>query len=179
MLINIKHQHGVGLMEVLVALLVLAIGVLGFIALQYRAVEATSESTYRVQAINIARDLAERVRVNRDMLGEADAEGKYPSGTYMGEIYDAAKQKSSTKNCFTSNCTTSELADFDVAQVTTRAQSVGMSMRVIPCQGNSDKRSCVYVAWGDTSPTDGTGTGDCTNSTSYNPASTCLVMAWY
>lgn len=36
-------QKGVGLIEILVALLVLAIGVLGFVALQYRAVEATSE----------------------------------------------------------------------------------------------------------------------------------------
>lgn len=62
------HQRGVGLMEILVALLVLAIGVLGFIALQYRAVEATSESGYRVQAINLARDMAERIRVNRGAI---------------------------------------------------------------------------------------------------------------
>lgn len=175
----IHDQRGAGLMEVLISLLVLAIGVLGFIALQYRAVEATSESTYRIQAINIARDFAERVRVNRGMVGEADAKGKYASDTYMGEISDPAKQKSSTKDCFASNCTTSELADFDVAQVTTRAQSAGMSMNVIPCQGNSDGRSCVYVAWGDTSATNGTGTGDCTNSTSYNPRSTCLIMELY
>ena len=63
-----NYQHGVGLVEVLVAMLVLAIGVLGFVALQYRAVEATSESSYRVQAINTARDLAERVRVNRGVV---------------------------------------------------------------------------------------------------------------
>jgi len=137
---TINYQRGVGLIEVLVAMLVLSIGVLGFIALQYRAVEATLESTYRVQAINIARDL---------------------------------------KNCFTENCTTAELADFDVAQVATRTRSVGMTMNVIECQGNSDGRNCVYVAWGDTSATDGTGEGDCTNSTAYNPASTCLIMELY
>lgn len=38
-----SYQVGVGLMEILVALLVLALGILGFIALQYRAVEATAE----------------------------------------------------------------------------------------------------------------------------------------
>ena len=58
------RQLGVGLMEVLVALLILSIGVMGFIALQYRAVEATAESSARIQAINLARDLAERMRVN-------------------------------------------------------------------------------------------------------------------
>ena len=165
---TINYQSGVGLIEVLVAMLVLAIGVLGFIALQYRAVEVTLESTYRVQAINIARDLAERVRVNRGVID-----------TYMEEIEDPDKQTASTKNCFTENCTTAELADFDVAQVATRTRSVGMTMNVIECQGNSDGRNCVYVAWGDTSATDGTGEGDCTNSTAYNPASTCLIMELY
>ncbi|ENU20875.1 MAG: type IV pilus modification protein PilV [Acinetobacter bohemicus] len=165
---TINYQSGVGLIEVLVAMLVLAIGVLGFIALQYRAVEVTLESTYRVQAINIARDLAERVRVNRGVID-----------TYMAEIEDPDEQTTSTKNCFTENCTTAELADFDVAQVATRTRSVGMTMNVIECQGNSDGRNCVYVAWGDTSATDGTGEGDCTNSTAYNPASTCLIMELY
>ena len=118
--------------------------------------------------MNIARDMAERIRANRDGLS-----------TYESEISTASNQSNFTTDCMAATCTAANLADFDVAQVTTRAQSVGMSMRVIPCQGNSDKRSCVYVAWGDTSPTDGTGTGDCTNSTSYNPASTCLIMEVY
>ena len=170
MLINIKHQHGVGLMEVLVALLVLAIGVLGFIALQYRAVEATSESTYRVQAINLARDLAERIRVNRGALA-----------TYESELKTAANQTTSAKNCFTGNCTLTELADFDVSQVVTRARSVGMAVNLVACPGNNDGRNCVYVAWGDTAPLDGAtnGEGNCTTSTAYDPASTCLIMELY
>lgn len=163
-----NYQHGVGLVEVLVAMLVLAIGVLGFVALQYRAVEATAESSYRVQAINIARDLAERVRVNRGVVA-----------TYMQEMGDPDNQTTSTVNCFTTNCSPAELADFDVSQVTTRARSVGMTMNVIECQGNNDGRNCVYVAWNDTSATDGTGDGDCTNSTAYNPVSTCLIMELY
>lgn len=165
---TINSQSGVGLVEVLVALLVLAIGVLGFITLQYRAIEATAESGYRVQAINIARDFAERVRVNRGVVG-----------VYMEQIEDPDKQITSTKDCFSNNCNTTELADFDVAQVTTRARSLGMTMNVIECQGNSDGRNCVYVAWGDTSATNGTAQGDCTNNTAYNPASTCLIMELY
>ncbi|MEG1640035.1 MAG: hypothetical protein RR284_03815, partial [Ruthenibacterium sp.] len=49
------------LFEALVALLILAVGVLGFVALQYRAIEASSEGANRVQAINLARDLAEKI----------------------------------------------------------------------------------------------------------------------
>lgn len=170
MLVGIKHQRGVGLIEVLVALLVLAIGVLGFIALQYRAVEATSESTYRIQAINLARDLAERIRLNRGALS-----------TYETELKVAANQSISTKNCFTANCTISELADFDVSQVTIRAKSVGMAVNLVTCPGNSDGRNCVYVAWGDTAPLNGetNGEGNCTTNTAYDPISTCLIMEMY
>ena len=66
----VKVQRGVGMVEVLVALLVLAIGVLGFSALQLRALQATAEATDRTMAMNLARDLADRIRINR--LGLAD-----------------------------------------------------------------------------------------------------------
>lgn len=77
-----SHQRGVGMMEILVALLILVIGVLGFVALQYRVLEASSESTYRVQAITIARDLAERIRVNKNAYS-----------VYQSEFGTATKQK--------------------------------------------------------------------------------------
>jgi len=63
-----KRQTGVGLVEVLVALVLLSIAVLGFVALQIRAITASNEATMNVQATNIARDLAERMRMNRDGL---------------------------------------------------------------------------------------------------------------
>lgn len=171
---TINNQRGVGLVEVLVALLVLAIGVLGFIALQYRAVEATSEAINRVQAINIARDMAERIRVNREALG-----------TYKTEIQTADKQTSFATNCIESTCSTIALADFDVSQVVTKASDLGMSMNMQLCPLNEDGRNCIYVAWGETSATDGNGAGDCTNtneiegSTSYSNTSTCVIMETY
>ena len=63
-MIIIKHQKGVGLMEVLVALLLLAIGVLGYTVLQLRAVDASSEALSRSQGMLILRGLAENIRAN-------------------------------------------------------------------------------------------------------------------
>lgn len=60
-----KKNQGVGMVEVLVALTLLAIGVLGFTALQLRAVDATAEANNRIQAMNLARDLAERIRATK------------------------------------------------------------------------------------------------------------------
>lgn len=165
---KMSNQEGVGLVEILVALLVLAIGILGFIALQYRAVEATSEAINRVQAMNIARDMAERIRANRDGLA-----------TYKTETSTAANQADFTTNCMTTACSAANLADFDVAQVTTKASAFGMTVNMLSCAGNNDGRNCLYVAWGDTSATDGTGAGDCTNGTSYNSSSTCVIMETY
>jgi type IV pilus assembly protein PilV len=163
-----SSQKGVGLIEILVALLVLAIGILGFIALQYRAVESTSEAINRVQAMNIARDMAERIRANRDGLA-----------AYKAQTGTAANQFAYNTNCITTACSAADLADFDVAQVTQKASVLGMTVNMLSCAGNSDGRNCLYVAWGDTSATDGTGTGDCTNGTSYNGASTCVIMETY
>lgn len=61
---KMRAQRGVGMVEVLVALLLLAIGVLGFTALQLRAVSASMEASNQVLALNLARDLTERMRAN-------------------------------------------------------------------------------------------------------------------
>lgn len=163
-----KNQRGVGLVEILVALVILGVGILGFVALQFRALEATTEGSYRIQALNVARDLAEKMRVNRSALD-----------TYRSEIGDATKQTTFTRNCLTAECTAIELADFDVENSVRYAQNLGMVVNVLDCQGNADGRACIYVAWNNTSPTDGDNTEDCTTGTSYNPSSTCLIMEVY
>lgn len=173
---NSSHsQIGVGLMEVLVSLLILSIGVMGFIALQYRAVDAMAESGSRIQAINLARDLAERVRVNRGA-----------ENTYINQLNTASEQQNFSVNCFSQNCTSTNLADFDVAQVALKARSMAMTVNILNCQGNADGRQCIYVAWGDTAATNAdtssgstTGEGDCTSGNAYVPNSTCLIMEVY
>lgn len=168
-MIKMHKQQGVGLIEVLVALLVLAIGVMGFIALQYRAVEATAESGSRIQAINVARDLAERMRINRGA-----------EEVYAYHLNTASAQRLFKTNCFTTNCTSDDLADFDVAQISNRARTIGMAVNYLPCSGNTDGRRCIYIAWGDTAPTNGNaGEGNCTLGNSYDPNSTCLIMEVY
>ena len=74
-----KHQQGVGLMEVLVALLLLAIGVLGYTALQLRAVDASAEAMSRSQGMLILRGLAENIRANPLLPAER---GNASGGTF-------------------------------------------------------------------------------------------------
>ena len=59
---GLHSQRGVGLIEVLVAVLLLSIAVLGFSALQVRAVSATDESLVRTKSLTLVRNLAEVMR---------------------------------------------------------------------------------------------------------------------
>lgn len=155
-----KRQTGVGLVEVLVALVLLSIAVLGFVALQIRAITASNEATMNVQATNIARDLAERMRMNRDGLAG------YVANT-------------DTTNCATAFCSPENMAKYDFRLVSSRATDLGMSMNVLNCQGSTLVRKCIYVAWEGTTATNGTGSSDCTNGAAYVPNAKCIIMEVY
>ncbi|NLN56744.1 MAG: type IV pilus modification protein PilV [Gammaproteobacteria bacterium] len=156
----IKNQQGVGLVEVLVALVLLGIAVLGFTALQIRAVSASADAGQNIQAMNIARDLSERMRMNRAGLNDYEA-----SATVL--------------DCSARFCTSSEMAAYEFNQVRLQAEDLGMSIAVHDCQGSTLKRKCVYVAWDTTTATNGSGGNHCTNGTAYNPNAQCIIMEVY
>jgi len=71
-LLNIKPKgrksyscSGFSLIEVLVALLVLAIGVLGIAALQFKALKYGNDANVRTQISYLASDITDRMRINR------------------------------------------------------------------------------------------------------------------
>jgi type IV pilus assembly protein PilV len=62
---NVSGQRGVTLIEVLVAVLVTATGVLGAAAMQLNAVKFNQISTTRSTAVFLANDISDRMRANR------------------------------------------------------------------------------------------------------------------
>ena len=61
----VKRLSGFSLIEVLVALFVLSVGLLGFAGLQATTVRSTQYAEVRSQATVMAQDIVERMRVNR------------------------------------------------------------------------------------------------------------------
>jgi type IV pilus assembly protein PilV len=59
-----RMQNGFTLIEVLVALLILAIGLLGVAALQFRGLQYNHDAYMRSQANVLAYDIADRMRLN-------------------------------------------------------------------------------------------------------------------
>lgn len=76
-----RHQSGVTLIEVLVALLVLSIGLIGVAALQANALQANHGSQLRSQATNLAYDISDRMRTNRQAALNGDYVGQFNAAT--------------------------------------------------------------------------------------------------
>lgn len=62
------HQTGASMLEVLVSIVVVAIGLLGLAGLQLKMQSADMEAYQRTQALMLLQDMADRISVNRSNL---------------------------------------------------------------------------------------------------------------
>lgn len=84
-----RRQDGVTLIEILITLLILAVGLLGLAALQGFSMQAGQVSYHRTQATNVAYEVADFARANRSVasstlletLGNDLAQQRLPSGS--------------------------------------------------------------------------------------------------
>lgn len=144
-----RTQRGVSLIEVLIALLITAVGLLGFAALQARALQSTEESYSRAQAAAIAQDMVERQQSNF-MSADMDpkAESRDSRLTALRAAYgNAGAWNTAVQNC-SATCTELQMVAADQQQIRTIAQ------RVLPngsaVMGVCGSIMCAYVGWGGT-----------------------------
>jgi type IV pilus assembly protein PilV len=97
-----RTQAGVGLIEVLIAVLVFAVGLLGMTTMQMGAKRANYEATQRSIATGLARDILERMRSNPAALTSYEV-------SELGSVAVAAGT-----NCSPGPCTTAQLAGRDL-----------------------------------------------------------------
>ena len=86
---KIKHLNGFTLLEVLVALLILSIGLLGLAALQANTLKINHGALQRTQAIFLTYDMMDRLRANRTaaLAGQCDiAMGATLGGTDLCDV---------------------------------------------------------------------------------------------
>lgn len=163
---NRRLQSGFGMMEVLVAMGVLAVGVLGFAALQVRASTATGESYFRSQAMAVAQDLAERVQANRGQRADY----------LVAASWAVTTPTVPATTCNNAACTAAQMATFDINQIlyTANTQLPTGLVKMEACQAS--QATCIYVSWSGTQPTAGA-TGQCVNAAgSYVAGANCIMM---
>lgn len=188
-------QTGVGLVEVMVALLLLAVAILGYSALQGQAIKSTNESFERSQSLVMMRNIAEKIHANPSAIA-----------TYVAQLNVAAVPTAPGNQCglngvaVTTLCTPAQLAEAESYKVRADLQNYDFQIQMHPCPNTGGTGAtaatnimfsyCLISAWGDTTPTIGvTADTDCLTSRvvddedvvkqaggNYHPKATCMMM---
>lgn len=138
-------QQGFTLLEILIALVILSVGLLGLAGLQLNGLRSNQDSYYLTQAMAQAYDMADRMRANMAGYGEGDYNN-----------IAATVPASPSKDCATSTCSALEMAQYDAYQWNTAndkllPQGIGMVCTTpSPATCNSNPTSTtryVIVMW--------------------------------
>jgi type IV pilus assembly protein PilV len=171
-----RKQQGAGIMEALVAILILSIGLLGMLGMQTASLKFEQSNWIRsALSVNIS-NLADRIRAN----AAADAGAYTHVATYAAEraaIEASSTYFTPTKNCDTTACSAAELAAYDLLiwQRDLDLQLPGATGFVATTGAKGvDLRYAITVAWFDKDNTD---SGGALQSPNICPAATTTGAA--
>jgi type IV pilus assembly protein PilV len=113
-------NRGATLIEVLIAILVLAVGILGLMGLQINGKRTNYEALQRSAAVGLAQDMMNRIRANPSVAtGGAVLNSNYDTGdstlhTFTAGGVGGGQITSTPTNCATTTCSTTQLAAYDL-----------------------------------------------------------------
>mgnify|MGYP003616568139 CR=1 FL=1 len=131
-----KAQRGISLIESLIAIVVMALGILGILGVQMRTLTDTQAGVRRAQAIRLIEDLAERLQNNPDSLNNLAAFATTPS---------------SGGDCTSTACTPAALATYDIFNWKEQVSSAlpgGTAKVFVPLGG--PRQLGVLIGWRET-----------------------------
>jgi type IV pilus assembly protein PilV len=134
LLTNRSSLRGFTIVEALVALVILAVGMLGIASLYVTTLRASGSAASRMQAVNLASDLGDRIRANRT------AEAAYAG---------AAAANGTTCIGATATCTPAQMAAHDlfVWQAALQAALPGAAGAVTVDAGANPTTYQIRVSW--------------------------------
>lgn len=122
-LLPLIENSGFTLLESLVAVLIIAVGLLGLSGLQWFSLRSVNQGLLRSQATALANDMAERVRAN-------------PRAVVDGNFTDLAStvfcSNFTGPYCSASSCSTQELARYDFSAVACGTNAYSGAQNLLP-----------------------------------------------
>ena len=154
-----RAQRGVSMIEVLIAIVVLAVGALGFAGVQMVAMQKSEDANYRSHAMLIAQDAVERMQANV---------AAFHAGDYLKGKIDPPS--SAPNQTCSSEC---DLAALDKQQLAFAASNSLPDGQIMIADCPFNGLACVAIAWGNDADVSG-----CMNANGINLAddANCLVM---
>jgi type IV pilus assembly protein PilV len=145
------YQCGFTLLEVLIALLVLSIGLLGLAALQTTGLRSNQMASMRTTATQLAYDIADRMRANEEGMGVTrDAlthELIYTDANDDYLIDYDATDPTATVNCAAAACTPEALAVYDLDQWRTEVRKLPGGTSSIAGPPGAEFNHVITVYW--------------------------------
>lgn len=142
-----KQVHdGFSLIEVLVAIIILSIGMLGAVGMQSAAMQSNKETRNQATAVTFARELAEKMRNNHTVaIKTTAADNPYLFDTTLSGTSSVA---TFSVNCFTTGCPILiDAATWDVADWQARVQATLPTPRVKVCFDKDPYDSAGNARW--------------------------------
>ncbi|KAA1151605.1 type IV pilus modification protein PilV [Pseudoalteromonas fuliginea] len=101
-----SSKKGFTLIEVLIAFIILSFGLLGAIALQAKAKQASFDSMQRAAAVALGNDIIQRIRANDTSQ----------LGTLYKQTFNSQTAMKSATTCFSNSCSSAQIALLDIEQ---------------------------------------------------------------
>lgn len=202
---GLSFQRGVGLVEVLVAVLLLSVAILGFSALQVRAISATDESLVRTKSLTLVRNLAEVMRAYPDAYvtgsgtsfssGSSTDTGAQPtiqavvSSTAVDTVIIDTEEISinGDNNCLSTSaipCNINQFVAREGLLIKKMATDSDIAISVATCPGTStasiQNQMCIITAWNGTQAIISDADDACATANGvYKLGSHCLISEAY
>lgn len=167
-----KHSAGFSFIEVLVALVILASGILGAVAMQTTAKKGSFDAMQRSIASALAQDIIERMRSN-DITELANYAGTYGAGT----LTSASRCDSAANVCTPGQLRVRDLFEWEQKLIGADTQlasaNVGGLVNPTGCIAQTNNSVTVVISWqGRTEVVDGADTAVGNTSTNCGTAGT-------
>lgn len=123
---------GFSLIEVLISILVLSFGIFGAMKMQLHSIQMSQQSNFYSTAIELASDMAERMRRHHDQLHPAN------SSPFLSVNFQSGEgAPESTGLCYDTGCSSDQLANADIVEWLEHVNTALPNARAVICRDSS------------------------------------------
>lgn len=129
-----SQTDGFSLVEVLVSIMVLAVGVIGAAGMQVTALRTAQQSGLQSTGLQLAAELADRMRANDEQMRRADGDN-----VFVGLDYQATEgaPDAPSADCFVRACSAHEQAEFELYGWLQRVRDSLPGARAVVCRDST------------------------------------------